>query len=194
MSARPLILASSSRYRQELLRRLAIPFQSIKPDIDEGSYHSASESPEQLASLLAKVKASIVFDQQPQAVVIGSDQLIDLDGRVLGKPGTSDAAIAQMRAMSGRSHRLLTAVCVITPGGPVEFLNETRMQMRALTGAEMERYVAHDRPLDCAGSYRIESLGIGLFENIQTDDFTAIMGLPLIRLAQILRDLGYTVP
>lgn len=189
-----LILASSSKYRRELLSRLVSDFTSVSPEVDESSFHAISASPEHLATRLALEKARVVFEQHSNAVVIGSDQLVDLDRTVLGKPGTSEAAIVQLMAMSGKQHRLLTAVCVLSPAGQIEFLNETRLQMRSLSHSEAERYVALDQPLDCAGSYRIESLGIALFESIRTDDSTAIMGLPLIRLSQVLRDLGFAVP
>ena len=194
MKKRRLILASGSEYRRELLRRLVCEFESIAPEIDELSFHAASASPELLATRLAFEKSAAVFEQHSDAVVIGSDQLVDLAGTVLGKPGTFDAAVSQLMTMSGRQHRLLTAVCVHSPAGRIEFLNETWLQMRALSHHEAVRYVERDQPLDCAGSYRIESLGIALFENIRTDDATAIMGLPLIRLSQVLRDLGFAVP
>ena len=189
-----LILASSSKYRRELLSRLVTDFTSVSPEVDESSFHEKSASPEHLAIRLALEKSKVVFDQYPNAVVIGSDQLVDLDRNALGKPGTSAAAVAQLMAMSGKQHRLLTAVCVLSPAGQIEFLNETRLQMRSLSRSEAERYVTLDQPLDCAGSYRIEKLGIALFESIRTDDFTAIMGLPLIRLSQVLRDLSFAVP
>lgn len=189
-----LILASSSKYRRELLSRLVADFTSVSPEVDESSFHEISASPDHLATRLALEKASAVFEQHSNAVVIGSDQLVDLDGTVLGKPGTSESAVEQLMAMSGKQHRLLTAACVLSPGGQIEFLNEARLQMRTLTRGEAERYVDRDCPIDCAGSYRIESLGIALFESIRTEDFTAIMGLPLIRLSQVLRDLGFAVP
>jgi len=107
---------------------------------------------------------------------------------VPGKPGTTAAAVSQLLAMSGRAHRLLTAVCVIGSGRKIEFLNEMQLHMRAVSQKEATRYIERDSPLDCAGSYRIESLGISLFDRIQTDDFTAIMGLPLLRLSQVLRE------
>ena len=189
-----LILASSSKYRRELLSRLVADFTPVSPDVDESSFHAISASPENLATRLAHEKARVVFAQDSDAVVIGSDQLVDLDGTALGKPGTAEAAVTQLLTMSGKQHRLLTAVCVLSPAGQIEFMNETRLQMRSLSRCEAERYVDRDQPLDCAGSYRIESLGIALFENIRTDDSTAIMGLPLIRLSQVLRDLGFAVP
>lgn len=188
------ILASSSEYRHELLNRLVPEFRAVSPDIDELSFQAVTATSEHLVSRLAFEKASAIFHRFPQAIVIGSDQLVDIDGQILGKPGTKEAAVAQLTVMSGRSHRLLTAVCVLGPGQKTEFLNETRLRMRSLSRGEAERYIDRDQPLKCAGSYRIESLGVALFESIETDDFTAIMGLPLIRLAQVLRDFGINVP
>lgn len=188
------ILASSSKYRHELLSRLVTGFRAFSPDVAEAEFHSLCQTSEQLASRLAYEKAIEISRRFPNAVVIGSDQLVDIDGQVLGKPGTTDAAISQLLTMSGRSHRLLTAVCVLGPERKTEFRDETRMSMRALTRDDAERYVERDQPLDCAGSYRIESCGIALFDRVETEDFTAIMGLPLIRLAQVLREFGIAIP
>ncbi len=194
MTKPSLILASGSKYRRELLSRVVVEFESVTPDVDERSFHISSASPRELAVRLAFEKASAVFTQHPNAVVIGSDQLVDLHGTVLGKPETAEIAVSQLMTMAGKQHQLLTAVCVLSPAGRVEFQNNTRLTMRTLTHGEAVRYVDRDEPLDCAGSYRIERLGIALFESIQTDDSTAIMGLPLIRLSQVLRDLGFAVP
>jgi len=158
------------------------------------AFHTGHITPGELATRLAYEKANAVAAGCPEAIVIGSDQLVDLDGVVLGKPGTAAAAVSQLMAMSGRTHRLLTAVCVIAPDRKLEFFDETQLHMRSLTLQEAARYVERDSPLDCAGSYRIESLGISLFERIQTDDFTAIMGLPLLRLSQVLREFGAVIP
>lgn len=189
-----LILASSSPYRRELLNRLLTNFRCVAPEVDEASFHSESFSPGKLAVRLAHEKAKAVASQFPDALVIGSDQLVDLDNEVLGKPGTLPAAVSQLMSMSGRSHRLLTAVCVIGPQQQTDFTNETKLHMRSLTPEEARRYAERDSPLDCAGSYRIESLGIALFNRIETEDFTAIMGLPLMRLSQVLRDYGFEIP
>lgn len=188
------ILASSSEYRRELLSRLVPEFRAVSPDVDELEFHAVCPTNELLVSRLAFEKATAVFRRFPNAIVIGSDQLVDIDGQVLGKPGTKQAAIAQLTTMSGRSHTLLTAVCVLGMGRRAEFRNETRLYMRPLTRDDAERYIERDQPLDCAGSYRIESLGIALFERIETEDFTAIMGLPLIQLAHVLRDFGIAIP
>lgn len=190
-----IILASSSKYRRELLQRLIPSFRSLSPEVDESSFHSPTVSPDDLATQLAFEKASVIARQHPDALVIGSDQLVDIDDRVLGKPGTEEAAVSQLMVMTGRSHRLLTAVCVLGPNRQAAtFINETVLHMRPLSRPEAERYVQRDQPLDCAGSYRIESLGIALFDRIDTDDFTAIMGLPLMQLSQVLRQFGIAVP
>ena len=194
MKRSQIILASTSRYRRELLNRVLTDFQCESPNVDEQAFHSPSITSLQLAERLAKEKAIAVARRFPDAIVIGSDQLVDLDGIVLGKPGTHDGAVLQLNSMSGKSHRLLTAVCVAGPDKQVEFVNETHLVMRTLTDAEVARYVEHDTPFDCAGSYKIECLGISLFDQIETDDFTAIMGLPLIELSRVLRDFGVSIP
>lgn len=188
------ILASSSRYRRELLQRLIRDFRCQSPDIDERSFQTPEVNPEQLARQLAYEKARALAIENPESLVIGSDQLVDLNQSVLGKPGTFEAAVEQLMTMAGRSHRLITAVCVLHDGRKVEFTDVTVLTMRSLTRDESTRYVERDQPLDCAGSYKIEGLGISLFHNIQTSDFTAIMGLPLIQLSQVLREAGLPVP
>ena len=190
-----ILLASSSRYRRELLGRLLPSFDFISPDVDEHAFHDLEPTPDRLAQRLATEKTLAVFRRFPEAIVIGSDQLVDLSGHVLGKPGTVPAAVDQLLSMSGKTHRLLTAVCIAVPGKPlISILDETRLTMRSLMADEALRYVERDQPLDCAGSYKIESLGISLFEKIETEDFTAIMGLPLIQVSQRLRELGVTIP
>jgi septum formation protein len=190
-----ILLASSSRYRRELLGRLLASFDFISPDVDEHAFHDLEPTPDRLAQRLAKEKTLAVFRRFPEAIVIGSDQLADLNGQVLGKPGTVSAAVDQLLSMSGKTHRLLTAVCIAAPGKRlISIMDETRLTMRSLTPEEALRYVERDQPLDCAGSYKIESLGISLFEKIETEDFTAIMGLPLIQVSQSLRELGVAIP
>ena len=190
-----ILLASSSRYRRELLGRLLPSFDSVSPDVDEHAFHDLEPTPDSLAQRLATEKTLAVFRRFPEAIVIGSDQLADLNGQVLGKPGTVAAAVDQLLSMSGKTHRLLTAVCIAAPGKPlISIMNETRLTMRSLMADEALRYVERDQPLDCAGSYKIESLGISLFEKIETEDFTAIMGLPLIQVSQSLRKLGVAIP
>ncbi|MFN9719208.1 MAG: Maf family protein [Planctomycetota bacterium] len=189
-----MILASTSKYRRELLQRLVPEFVCQSPGVDENSWFREGRSPAQLATLLAAAKAESVFSQHPDAVVIGSDQVVDLNGRTLGKPGSREASVTQLSQLSGQTHRLLTAVCVCSPEIRYELLHITTLRMRALSLSEIHRYVDRDQPFDCAGSYQIESLGISLFDAIETTDFTSIMGLPLMPLASHLRSLGINVP
>ncbi|MFO0723390.1 MAG: Maf family nucleotide pyrophosphatase [Myxococcota bacterium] len=191
-----LVLASTSRYRRELLDRLGVPYAALAHQVDEraleGSFPPGTR-PDELALALAEAKARSLAG--PETAVLGSDQLVDLEGQVLGKPGTQEAAIAQLLRMSGKSHRLLTAIALVHPSGAaVCALDVHVMTMRELSRAEAERYVEADQPLDCAGSYKIEQRGIALFSRIEGEDFTAIMGLPLLRVAAMLRDLGWKVP
>jgi septum formation protein len=150
--------------------------------------------PEALASRLAGAKATSLADLHPFATLIGSDQLVAFEGQCFGKPGSMTAAIEQLLAMSGREHRLITAVAVWHRGRILEHTDVATLRFRNLTRDEIERYVAADQPIDCAGAYKLEARGITLFERISSDDFTAITGLPLIALTTILREVGYSVP
>lgn len=190
-----LILASTSRYRKELLARLGLPFACAAPGVDEDAVkHDASLSPRQVAEVLAERKARAVAERHPGAVVIGSDQLAHLDGVVLGKPGTATNAVAQLGQLAGRTHELVTAVCIIHPGGVERCTDLAHLTMRALGPAALERYVAADQPLDCAGAYKLECRGIALFSAIACADHTAITGLPLIWTGSVLARLGFAVP
>lgn len=190
-----LILASTSRYRKELLGRLALPFACEAPGVDEDAVKAdGSLSPRQVAEILAERKARAVAARHPQAVVIGSDQLAQIDGQVLGKPGTAAGAEAQLARLAGRTHELVTAVCIVHPGGCERLTDIARLRMRPLDAAAIARYVAADRPLDCAGAYKLECLGIALFEQVACDDHTAITGLPLVWTSGVLARLGFAVP
>jgi septum formation protein len=186
----PLILGSSSRYRRELLERLRLPFAVEAPAVDETP--RPGEAPAALAQRLALAKARAVAALHPMAVVIGSDQVADLDGQPVGKPGTHERATAQLRAMSGRSVVFQTAVAVVQRDTGYErtLLAPVRVRFRALTDAEIEHYLRLEQPYDCAGSAKCETLGIALLEAIDSDDPTALVGLPLIRTAQLLREAG----
>ena len=188
-----LILASTSPYRRSLLERLGRPFDVVAPDVDETPL--ADEPPRALAARLARAKASAVAAGAPGALVIGSDQVASLDGRTLGKPGREDAAVAQLTAMSGREVSFYTAVALAADGGRVcgEALDHTRVCLRDLGAREVRDYVARDRPLDCAGAFRCEGLGIALFRAIHCDDPTALVGLPLIAVCRLLREAGVPV-
>lgn len=189
-----LILASTSAYRRALLERLGLPFDTARPDVDETPL--SDETPQALAVRLARAKAEAVLDPgQPDLWVIGSDQVAELDEEPLGKPGSTARAEAQLRAMSGREVRFLTAVCLAGPGGRrLEALDVTTVHFRPLSNGEIARYVDRERPLDCAGSFKSEGLGITLFEAIENRDPTALVGLPLIATARLLREAGFVVP
>jgi septum formation protein len=191
----PLILASTSTYRRAQLARLGLPFEAHPPACDEEALKSPALSPTELARMLAQAKAASIAASRPDAFVIGADQVVDLQGAVLGKPHTEEAAMAQLSRLSGRTHRLVTAFALHAPDGIVHaHVDVHQMTMRTLSVRERARYVAADRPLDCAGSYKIERLGIALFDRIEGADFTAIEGLPLIALAGALRTAGFPVP
>jgi len=189
-----LILASTSKYRRQLLERLGIPFTCEAPGVDESIAKRELGAPAAIVRELARQKADAVAVRHPRAIVVGSDQGACIDGTMLDKPGTVAAACAQLERLQGRTHELLTAVAIAHGGTRIEFTDVTRLGMRALSRDEIERYVAADRPLDCAGSYKIEGLGIALFERVDCADQTAIMGLPLLRLCHELRGLGFALP
>jgi septum formation protein len=189
----PLVLASTSPYRRDLLARLGLPFLVDRPDVDESP--GAGEAPSALASRLAEAKARAVASRHPGAWVIGSDQVAELDGKPLGKPGGRDAAIAQLQASSGRTLRFHTAFCLVHPDHPALAHSDlTEVVFRELHRDEILRYLDADQPYDCAGSFKCESLGISLFEAIRSEDPTALVGLPLVALARALRGAGYRLP
>lgn len=187
-----LVLASTSRYRRELLGRLGLAFETAAPGVDETA--QAGETPRELARRLAREKARAVASRFPGSAVIGSDQAADLDGATLGKPGSAERAFAQLRACSGREVAFHTAVCVAAPGREIEFADRTLVQFRVLSDAEIARYLERERPFDCAGSFKSEGLGAALFEAVRNEDPTALIGLPLIALARALRELGFALP
>ena len=189
-SGRPLILGSTSRYRKELLARLRIPFETAAPDVDETPY--SNESPKDLALRLALAKARAVALKHPEAVVIGSDQVADLEGTPLGKPGNHANAILQLQRMRGKTvifQTALSVVCIAT-GYERTDLAEVKVKFRDLSDAEIETYLRAEEPYDCAGSAKSEGLGIALLDAIDNDDPTALIGLPLIRTCQLLREAG----
>lgn len=187
---RPLVLGSSSPYRRELLSRLQLPFQVALPEVDEAPLQG--ESPQQIAQRLALAKARAVASKFPQAVVIGSDQVADLEGEPLGKPGTHERAVAQLRRMRGQTvvfHTAVAVVCAETGFEQLE-LAPVRVKFRKLSDAEIEAYLRAEQPYDCAGSARSEGLGIALLDAIDSDDPTALVGLPLIRTCRMLSAAG----
>lgn len=189
-----LILASTSPYRRAQLARLGLPFACQAPGIDEDDWKQANLAPRELAERLAVAKAASVAANALDATVIGGDQLVALDGDILGKPGDRRGAVAQLERLSGRSHELITAIAVAHAGQIRTHVDITRLRMRPLDRAGIERYVDADQPCDCAGSYKLESRGIVLFETIESADQSAITGLPLIALTSMLGEIGYPIP
>ena len=191
--ARRLVLGSTSRYRRELMQRLCIPFDVAAPDVDETPQDG--ESPHDLACRLALAKARAVAALHPDAVVIGSDQVADLDGEPLVKPGTHERAVAQWQRMRGRTVVFQTAVAVVcqNTGFAQTDLAAVRVVFRNLSDAEIETYLRTEQPYDCAGSAKSEGLGIALLESINNDDPTALVGLPLIRTCRMLRAAGLPI-
>jgi septum formation protein len=189
-ASRPLVLGSTSRYRRELLSRLNVPFEVAAPDVDETPL--PGEQPAALARRLALAKAQAVAAKFPQAVVIGSDQVADLHGQPLGKPGTHERAVAQLRQMRGQTVIFQTALAVVCleSGFVQQDMAAVRVVFRDLSDAEIENYLRIEQPYDCAGSAKSEGLGIALLERIDNDDPTALIGLPLIRTARMIRAAG----
>lgn len=185
-----LILASTSRYRQELLARLRLPFEVHAPGVDESPL--PDELPARMALRLARAKAAVVADLRPAAVVIGSDQVAELDGQAIGKPHTHERAVEQLRRMSGRTVIFHTAVAVVRRdrGFAQAQVAPVRVRFRSLAATEIEHYLRAEQPYDCAGSAKSEALGIALLEAIESDDPTALVGLPLIRTCALLRAAG----
>lgn len=191
---RTLVLGSTSRYRRELLQRLGLPFTVAAPAVDETPL--PGETPRALALRLALAKAHAVATQHPDALVIGSDQVADLHGQPLGKPGTHERASAQLQRMSDETVIFQTAVAVVCAATGFEQVDlaPVEVRFRTLTGDEIERYLRIEQPYDCAGSAKSEGLGISLLDAIHSDDPTALVGLPLIRTCRMLRAAGLTLP
>lgn len=191
---RPLILASTSPYRRELLRRFGLAFETVDPRVKER--HQEGEAPAHRARRLALDKAQAVAALHPDAVVVGSDQVAAVSGAILDKPGSEARCTAQLERLSGRTATFYTACAVVVadPAAVLEHLDETAVSFRMLAREEIVRYVASERPFDCAGGFKAEGLGIALFERMRTTDPTALIGLPLIWLAGALRRAGYPLP
>lgn len=192
-SSKPLILGSSSRYRKALLDRLGLSYDCVSPDIDETAL--VGETAGDLVARLAKAKAQTVASTHPNAVVIGSDQVCINGDQILGKPHNVENAQAQLAAASGKAVSFLTSLCVLdTDGTAYEATSEIKVQFRDLSAEEISRYIASDKPLDCAGSFKSEALGVSLFASVSTDDLTALEGLPLIKTCEFLRACGFQLP
>ena len=190
IAQRALILGSTSRYRRELLERLRVPFDVVSPDVGETPL--TGEAPRALATRLALAKAKAVAALHPNAVVIGSDQVADLNGEPLGKPGTHERAVLQLQRMRGQTVVFQTAVSVVCLASSFEQteLAQIKVRFRDLSDAEIEAYLRAEEPYDCAGSAKSEGLGIALLDAIDNDDPTALIGLPMIRTARLLRAAG----
>jgi septum formation protein len=186
-----IVLASTSPYRRELLQRLRLPFEVVAPAVDEARL--PGEAPLALARRLAGAKAAEVAARRPHDVVIGSDQVAELDGEPIGKPHAHAAALAQLERMQGRRLVFHTALAVAARGRMAVESVPTTVTFRRLARAALETYLQHDRPYDCAGAAKIESLGIALVERVESDDPTALIGLPLIRLTAMLEAAGVAV-
>ena len=191
-SEKKLILASTSVYRRELLERLRIPFEIISPKVDEAPL--PGEGTLNLALRLAKAKAAIVAKDHPDAWVIGSDQVADLCGAALGKPGNFERAMAQLQLMRGATVTFHTALCLMHGAIETTLSIPTEVTFRKLSDEILEAYLHAEEPYDCAGSAKSEGLGISLLETIKSDDPTALIGLPLIALSGLLRDAGFVIP
>ena len=189
-----IVLGSTSKYRAELLARLGLPFEAARPDCDESPREG--EKPRDLALRLAKTKADSLKSTFPNSLIIGSDQVCALGGQLLGKPGTVARAREQLQSMRGQSVTFYTGLSVINAqsGESLDSIDTTVVQLRELTDAEIDRYIAAEMPLDCAGSFMVEKLGISLFERVESTDPTALIGLPLIRVCSELRQFGVTLP
>jgi len=189
---RPLILASTSPYRRALLERLGIPFEVVRPSASED--HLAREMPRDRALRLSGVKAKAVAAQYPDAVVVGSDQVASLGSRVLDKPGDAANCRTHLSLLSAQTARFHTGCAVVANGERLVHLDTTSVTFRQLSAEEIERYIEREKPFDCAGGFKVEALGITLFESIESRDPTALIGLPLIWLASALRSVGYPLP
>jgi septum formation protein len=193
-SAPTIFLASSSPYRRGLLDRFLDQYETVTPDVDESNDQGLA--PQELATYLARKKAEAIVPNARKALVIGADQLAVLDDRVLGKPGDHQKAVEQLLAASGKAVTFLTAVCILDPIGRSRFehTDKTTVRFRQFDRRLAEAYLRHDKPYDCAGSFKLEGAGFVLFESVQTDDPTALIGLPMIWVADRLLQLGYLLP
>ena len=193
MSATDIILASTSPYRRALLQRLQIPFRCLNPQTDESPL--PDERPADMAGRLALAKARSLAPDHPGALIIGSDQVASVGGRIMGKPGTHTAAVAQLRASSGREVKFHTAIALVCTSRQLEWFHvePTGVYFRDLSERAIEGYLRREQPYDCAGSFKWEGLGIALFERLQGDDPTSLEGLPLIALAGLLNKAGVDI-
>ena len=188
-----LILASSSKYRQSLLARLGLSFESIAPEIDEKIL--SNETPEELVQRLAMSKAKIISDQYHDAMVIGSDQVAVFDNRIIGKPGTHDKAFQQLKEFSGKPVIFLTAVALVSHASQIKKFGTSvvTVEFKSLSDKQIQKYLLSDQPYDCAGSFKVESLGVSLFKYVHSNDPTSLEGLPLILVCNLLGQAGVDI-
>jgi septum formation protein len=183
-----IILASTSIYRKELLKKIGITFSCVNPEVDESAYKNKLYQPKEIAEKLSCLKTNTVLELNPEAIVIGSDQVIHLNGETFSKPKSIENAISQLKKMRGKTHELISGVTISTKEKSITFSHSTFLTLREdLLDSEIEYYVNKEEPLFCAGSYMIENLGIALFSEIRTTDFNSIIGLPLIDLITHLK-------
>lgn len=193
-----LILASTSPYRKQLMTQSGFKYEALSPEVDEAPYKNKGLLPQVLAETLAKLKSEAVAnnlseERRQRAIVIGSDQVACLDNQIFSKPGNMENAKKTLKSLAGNTHQLITSVSVSFNHHITTFTDVTRLKMRALSETEIENYLSQDEPYNCAGSYKLEQAGIKLFEHIQSDDFTAVQGLPMIQLCTHLKKIGYPV-
>ncbi|MDX1500088.1 MAG: Maf family protein [Woeseiaceae bacterium] len=193
-AAPPIVLASTSPYRRGLLDRFLDEFETVSPDVDERA--EDDPDPEALATRLARLKAEAVAVSSRDALIIGADQLAVLEGRIIGKPGDHQKAVEQLLAAAGKTMTFLTAVCMLDPVTKTryEHVDQTSVRFRKFDRRLADAYLRHDEPYDCAGSFKIEGSGFLLFQAVKTDDPTALIGLPMIWVADRLLALGYLSP
>lgn len=190
-----IILASSSKYRKELLTKLGIKFKAISPDINEDIIKESKDIDfSQKAVKLATEKANAIYKNHPDSLVIGSDQICHNDNEIFSKSGSIDRSFEILTSLNGKTHYLTTAYCIKTANETITHTNITTLKMRKLSDLQIKNYLNLDKPIDCAGSYKLEQNGISLFESVQTDDYTAIIGLPIIQLGNDLSQLGISIP
>ncbi len=189
-----IILASKSPYRKQLLEQLGIEFKCVDSNFDEDGLKSSISDPIKLTQELARQKALAVAKHHPKALIIGSDQVCYFEGQILGKTGNLDLSLAQLKKMQGKSHQIITSYAIMNNYNATTHTNVTTLFMRQLSEKQIKKYLSADNPIDCAGSYKLEMKGISLFSKIKTEDHTAIIGLPLLSLADDLNKLGVQVP
>lgn len=189
-----LILASTSPYRREQLQRFCLPFEAVAPNCDEDQYKNAGLSVEKLAETLAEEKAKSLLGDYPNSIIIGADQVASIEGTILSKPLKRDKAIDQLGQLQGKTHQLITSVCILSGDQTYRHTETAQLTMTKLNAKQIENYVEKDLPLYSCGSYKIESFGISLFDSIKVNDFTSIVGLPMLFIGKTLREIGLEFP